>query len=190
MVASLLNTYSDIHQEEQHALKRGAHIYASFSGYGTTSDAYHITSPPPNGEGARRSMAQALQSAGKKPSEIDYLNAHATSTQLGDKAEATALRELINEESLSWRSESIAVSSTKGAVGHLLGAAGAVEAIFTVLAIENVRFAFQRLSRSCCTDIHHRASYLRLLTFTRPILNSLASTSSRTRRNIKRCSWR
>jgi 3-oxoacyl-[acyl-carrier-protein] synthase II len=131
---------ANILQEEQHALRRGARIYARLSGYGATSDAYHITTPPPNGDGARRSMSQALQSAGQKPLDVDYINAHATSTPIGDKAEAIAIRDLMDEDGRAWDPQTISISSTKGATGHLLGAAGAIEAIHTVLAVFEVLF--------------------------------------------------
>lgn len=126
-------------QEEAHALRRGARIYARLTGYGATSDAYHVTSPPEDGEGARRSMSQALCNAGREPADVDYINAHATSTPLGDRAEALAIQALMNDGSVARQPGQVVVSSTKGATGHLLGAAGALEAVYTVLAVANVR---------------------------------------------------
>lgn len=120
-----------------HATKRGATILAEFVGYGTSSDAYHITAPPPDGNGAYRAMQMALRHARCLPSDVDYINAHATSTLLGDAAENRAIRRLMLGEHGKVSGEDICVSSTKGAVGHLLGAAGAVEAVFGVLAIRD-----------------------------------------------------
>jgi 3-oxoacyl-[acyl-carrier-protein] synthase II len=114
-----------------HALARGAVLLAEVVGYGTSADAYHITSGPEDGDGARRSMAQALAMAGLSPDQLQYLNAHATSTPVGDRGELAAMRSLFGEGS------GVAISSTKSATGHLLGAAGAVAAIFTVLALRD-----------------------------------------------------
>ena len=114
----------------EHALQRGAQPLAELVGYGTSSDAYHITSGPDDGNGAARAMRWALQQAGIAPSQVQHVNAHATSTPMGDAAEAAAFRAVFGEHSP-------AISATKAATGHLLGAAGAVEAIFTVLALRH-----------------------------------------------------
>lgn len=119
-------------EEYERAVKRGAKIYAEVVGYGLSSDAHHITSPPEDGSGAFRAMQRAIASAGLDPSEVDYVNAHGTSTQLGDLAELRALERLF-----VGKNSNVCVSSTKSSVGHLLGAAGAVEAIFSVLAIRD-----------------------------------------------------
>ncbi|KAI0883609.1 putative 3-oxoacyl--synthase [Annulohypoxylon maeteangense] len=126
-------------EELEHAKARGARIYAELKGYGSSGDAYHMTAPREDGSGAYLSMKKALKHAGIKPRQVDYINAHATSTLVGDIAEAHAIRSLmIGEEGYSNESH-VAVSGTKGSVGHLLGAAGAIEAIFSILAItENI----------------------------------------------------
>ena len=156
-----------IYQELNHALARQAPIYARLSSYAATSDAFHITQPPPSGEGAFRGMKRALAFAQIPPSSVDYINAHATSTPLGDSAENRAIATLLCEEN-GMRVENVCVSSTKGATGHLLGAAGAVEALFSVLAMRDVSlssFSASSFISNVVPDpepsniIEHRSSY-------------------------------
>ncbi len=122
-------------EELEHAKARGARIYAEIKGYGCSGDAHHMTAPREDGQGAFLAMRRALRNAGVRPAQVGYINAHATSTEVGDVAETTAIRRIMTgEEGVSSEGQ-VTVSSTKGAVGHLLGAAGAIEAMFTILAI-------------------------------------------------------
>lgn len=119
-------------EDLEHARRRGATIYGEVVGFGMSDDAHHITSPPEAGEGAQRAMKNALRDAGIEASAIDYINAHGTSTQVGDLAEVAAVKQVFGDHAYK-----LAVSSTKSMTGHLLGAAGAVEAIFSVLALRD-----------------------------------------------------
>jgi 3-oxoacyl-[acyl-carrier-protein] synthase II len=119
-------------EDAEKAKERGATILATVKGYGASSDASHITAPQPEGIGAADAIRQALETAGLKPEDVDYVNAHGTSTPLNDRAETLAIKAALGD-----RANEIPVSSTKSAIGHLLGAAGAVEAVATILALRD-----------------------------------------------------
>jgi len=119
-------------EELNHALERGAKIYAEIAGYGLSGDAYHVSSPHPDGDGAVNCMAMAIESAGLKPGDVDYINAHGTSTQMNDLSETKAVKKLFGEHAYK-----LAISSTKSMTGHLLGGTGGIEAIYSALTIKN-----------------------------------------------------
>lgn len=139
-------------EELEHAKQRGAKIYGEVIGFGSTTDAYHITSPCPDGEGGAKAMIRAIKNAGITPEQIDYINAHGTSTHLNDQTETMAIKTALGEAA-----KKIMVSSTKGNVGHLLGAAGAVEAIFCAKALEEglvpPTINYQEKDEECDLDI-------------------------------------
>jgi 3-oxoacyl-[acyl-carrier-protein] synthase II len=142
-------------EELDHAKARGAQIYAEVAGYGCSADAHHLTAPLADGSGAYRAMKQALKNAKIAPLAVDYINAHATSTPLGDAAENVAIKTLMLGPEGKMKAAEINVSSTKGAIGHLLGAAGSIEALFTVLALHEVSSDF--------ADIPHTVECRRLI---------------------------
>jgi 3-oxoacyl-[acyl-carrier-protein] synthase II len=134
-------------EEYEHAIKRGAKIYAELKGYGLSGDAFHITSPSSDGDGGYRCMKAAIKNSGMDISEIDYINAHGTSTPAGDEIEIKAVEKLFGPHS-----KNLMMSSTKSSIGHLLGAAGAVEAIFSIMAINNGEIPATLNLKNKCTD--------------------------------------
>lgn len=149
-------------EEYEHALARGATIHAEMSGFGMSDDAFHMTSPPEDGSGAALSMHNAIRDAGVDPADVDYINAHGTSTAAGDLAESRAVERVMGEASAN-----VAVSSTKSMIGHLLGAAGAVEAVFSVLSIRDQvappTINLDNLQEGCRLDyVPHTARNMRI----------------------------
>jgi 3-oxoacyl-[acyl-carrier-protein] synthase II len=116
----------------EHAQRRGVHIYAQVSGYGATSDAYHLVAPDPEGQGAAQAMRLAIEDAGLAPEDIDYINAHGTGTELNDPIETQAIKRTLGKAAYQ-----VAISSTKAVTGHLLGAASAIEAVITLMAMSH-----------------------------------------------------
>ncbi|KAL2879686.1 Mitochondrial beta-keto-acyl synthase [Colletotrichum sp. CLE4] len=157
-------------EELEHAKARGANIYAEVRGYGCSGDAHHMTAPREDGHGAFRAMKLALKNAQVRPAEVSYINAHATGTQVGDAAEASAIRSIMSGEEGYADESQVTVSSTKGAVGHLLGAAGAIEALFAVLSV-----AEQQTFKMACQSCRYQA---RLLARSLRATADLASASS------------
>ncbi len=141
-------------EEAEFAQARGAEIIAEVAGYGITADAHHITAPAPEGEGAQRAMRLALEDAGAAPSEVDYINAHGTSTPLNDLSETQAIKKVFGEHAYH-----VAVSSTKSMTGHTLGAAGGVESVITVLVIREGKIPptinFSEPDPGCDLDYAH-----------------------------------
>ncbi|KAG4411286.1 hypothetical protein IFR04_015574 [Cadophora malorum] len=161
-------------EELEHARARGAEIYAEVKGYGCSGDAYHVTAPREDGAGALLAMKRALKNAGIRPREVDYINAHATSTPLGDAAENMAIERLMLSEDGVEDLGKVAVSSTKGAIGHLLGASGAIEAIFAILAVkENIMPPTLNLRN---LDEGFNCNYISLSAQERPVGVSLSNS--------------
>jgi 3-oxoacyl-[acyl-carrier-protein] synthase II len=146
-------------EELEHAKQRGAKIYAEVAGYGLSSDAYHMTAPREDGHGPYLAMKHALRHAGIKPSAVDYINAHATSTPLGDAAENRAIKNLLLGEDGKQKASEVNVSSTKGAIGHLLGASGSVEAIYTILGLYHVGGYHWITCGALLTDVEHSPTH-------------------------------
>ena len=134
-------------EEYDHAIKRGAKIYAELKGYGLSGDAYHITSPSEDGDGGYRCMKAAISNSGMDVTDIDYINAHGTSTPAGDEIEIKAVEKLFGDHS-----KNLMMSSTKSSIGHLLGAAGAVEAIFSIMAINKGEIPATLNLKNKCTN--------------------------------------
>ena len=144
-------------EELEHAKKRGAKIYAEIKGYGMSADAYHMTLPSETGEGASRCMTLALEDANLDPSNIDYINAHGTSTPAGDILELKAVKKTFGSHS-----KNLVINSTKSMIGHLLGAAGGVEAIVCILSILNGKIHqtinIENLDQECDLNVNHESS--------------------------------